>query len=131
MDDPADICNEARVIYARIMLHLANLATAVANALQGDTQVPANLQALQAEVAENRAVMESAVVLLSGLKTRLDEALNSPDLQLAINDLAAELDHNTAALAAAVVANTVAEGDPADPASDGETAAETPNDPAE
>jgi hypothetical protein len=50
-------------------------------------------------------VMASAVLLLQGLKTRLDEAIASGD-PAALMALSAELDANTNALAAAVTQNT-------------------------
>lgn len=64
------------------------------------------LDKLTQEVAENKTVMESAVTLLNGLKTRLDEA-GTDATKLA--QLSADLDANTNALAAAVTANTPAE----------------------
>lgn len=62
---------------------------------------------LEAEVAETKTVAQSAVVLLQGLKQRLDEA-GTDKVKLAA--LSADLGGSTDALAAAVVANT-----PADP----------------
>ncbi len=65
------------------------------------------LTTLQTEVAENKEVMSSAVVLLKGLKDKLDEAIASGD-PAALKALSDELDANTNALAAAVTANTPA-----------------------
>jgi len=68
------------------------------------------LQKLMQEVAETKAVNESAVTLLQGLKAKLDEAIASGDPE-ALQALADELDASTNSLAAAITANT-----PADPA---------------
>lgn len=65
------------------------------------------LSTLQTEVAENREVMASAVVLLKGLKEKLDEAIASGD-PAELQKLSDELDANTNALASAVTENTPA-----------------------
>lgn len=70
-----------------------------------EQRIMSALTDLQTEVAENKEVMGSAVILLQGLKTRLDEAIASGD-PAALAALSAELDSNTNALAAAVQANT-------------------------
>lgn len=62
---------------------------------------------LQAAVAANSTVIGSAVTLLTGLKTQLDEAIASGDPQ-ALRDLSSQLGSQTDALAAAVLANTPA-----------------------
>ena len=62
----------------------------------------AELEALRAQVAETKGVMQSAGVLLVGLHQRLADAGTDPVALTAIkNDLATE----TNALAAAVAAN--------------------------
>ena len=66
----------------------------------------AELDTLTTEVAESKTVMESAAVLLSGLSAQI-VALKDDPVKLAA--LAAELDANSNALAAAVAANTPAE----------------------
>ncbi len=71
--------------------------------LNAEVQVAGELAALQVEVAENKSVMESAVLLLQGLKAALDDAGTDP---AALAALSAELDANTNALAAAVTTNT-------------------------
>ncbi len=71
--------------------------------LNAEVQVAGELAALQVEVAENKSVMESAVLLLQGLKAALDAAGTDP---AALAALSAELDANTNALAAAVTTNT-------------------------
>lgn len=70
------------------------------------------LDNLTAEVAETKTVMGSAVTLLQGLKTKLDAAIGNP---AALAALSAELDTSTNALAAAIAANTPAEGEPTNP----------------
>lgn len=70
-------------------------------------QMADEMATLEAEVAETKTVAQSAVVLLQGLKQRLDEA-GTDKVKLAA--LSADLGGSTDALAAAVVANT-----PADP----------------
>jgi hypothetical protein len=70
-------------------------------------QMATVLETLQAEVAENKTVMASAVTLLQGLKKRLDEAIGN---EAALRQLSADLDTNTNDLAAAVTANTPSEG---------------------
>lgn len=63
------------------------------------------LTALTAKVEANATVTESAITLLTGLKSSLDEAIASDD-PLALADLSDRLGAQTEALAAAVTANT-------------------------
>ncbi len=64
------------------------------------------LDTLKSEVAENTSVVGSAVVLLNNLSQMLKDAIASGDpAELAA--LAATLDSNSNALAAAVAANTL------------------------
>lgn len=63
------------------------------------------LEKLIAEVAESKAVTESAIVLLVGLKTKLDECVASGDMSK-VQALSEELSNSTDSLAAAVAANT-------------------------
>lgn len=65
------------------------------------------LDALRAAVARNTEVDESAIVLLKGLKEKLDAAIASGD-PAAIQALADELGAKNQALADAVTANTPA-----------------------
>ena len=67
------------------------------------------LDTLKAEVAETKTVMGSAVVLLQGLKQKLDEAGTDA---AALAALSAELDTSTNDLAAAITANTPVEPQP-------------------
>jgi len=66
------------------------------------------LENLGAEVAESKAVTESAIILLAGLKAKLDEAIASGNMSQ-VQALSDELSTSTDALAAAVSANTPAE----------------------
>lgn len=63
------------------------------------------LDQLQADVTANGDAIQSAITLLEGLKTKLDEAGTDP---VALAALSTALEAQTAALAAAVVANTPA-----------------------
>lgn len=66
----------------------------------------ATLDQLTIDVAENADAVASAVVLLKGLKAKLDAAGTDP---VKLAELSAALDTQTAALASAVVENTPAE----------------------
>jgi hypothetical protein len=68
------------------------------------------LDNLRAEVAENGSAIDSAITLLNGLKTRLDEAIASNDMSQ-VQALSEELSAKTDSLAAAITANTPAEGE--------------------
>ncbi|MDP2322587.1 MAG: hypothetical protein Q8N51_00975 [Gammaproteobacteria bacterium] len=63
----------------------------------------AELDRLTSEVAENGAVIQSAITLLNGLAQQIRDNANDP---AALTALADELDANEQALAAAVAANT-------------------------
>jgi hypothetical protein len=65
----------------------------------------AELTALQQEVAETTTIIGSAITLIQGLKTALDEAIASGN-PAALTALSAELDAKQAELAAAITANT-------------------------
>jgi hypothetical protein len=67
----------------------------------------AAVEKLVQEVSESRTVVDSAVVLIGGLKAALDEAIANNDMS-ALEALAADLDSQQAALAQAVQANTPA-----------------------
>lgn len=62
---------------------------------------------LQAKVAANTSVDQSAITLLQGLKQRLDDALANNDTA-ALQQLSADLGSSNDALAAAVSQNTPA-----------------------
>ena len=65
----------------------------------------ADLTRLTADVTSNSSAVQSAVVLLQGLKAALDAAGTDPVALAALGD---SLESSTAALSAAVVANTPA-----------------------
>lgn len=76
------------------------------------------LDNIEREVSETKDVIQSAVVLLGSLKTKLDEAIaanNDGDDGAALDALAASLDESQQALAAAVAANTPAAPTPEAP----------------
>jgi peptidoglycan hydrolase CwlO-like protein len=68
------------------------------------------LDALTREVAENKSVMESAATLLTNLSAQIRALATDPAKLQALAD---SLDANSAALAAAVAANTPADEPPA------------------
>lgn len=71
---------------------------------------------LKREVQESRTVTQSAVALLQGLRQRLDDALASGNTEADIRAVIDDLDAQQADLAAAITANTPAEGtEPTDP----------------
>ena len=69
-----------------------------------------DLTALQAAVAAESTVIDSAITLLQGLYTALQATAGDPT---ALNALATEIKTKTDALAAAVAANTPAAAAPA------------------
>lgn len=73
------------------------------------TQMANEITILEGEVAETKTVMESAVVLLTGLNDRLKEA-GTDKVKLAA--ITSDLDTHTNTLATAVAANTPAENEP-------------------
>jgi hypothetical protein len=72
-----------------------------------EEHVMSALSDLQAKVAAENTVVDSAIVLLHGLKTQLDEAIVNGDTG-ALVDLSDEIGAKTQALADAVQANTPA-----------------------
>ena len=84
---------------------------------QQGTMTMTILQNLIAQVAANSTVSASAVTLLDGLKAKLDACLAADGVdQAALQALSDTLGAETAALAAAVQANTTVESAAADPA---------------
>jgi hypothetical protein len=69
-------------------------------------QIMAALAALQAEVAEDISVTQSAITLLNGLSAKIEELKNDP---VALQQLADDLKANRQSLADAVSQNTPAE----------------------
>lgn len=105
----ADDRNERRIIEIlneRITPFLADI-------IKQQEVILAVLDDLKAAVARNRSVQDSAVMLLSGLKTKLDSAtvaLSEGGVDTAeLETLSADLGAQTDALAAAVAKNTVAD----------------------
>lgn len=72
---------------------------------QLETKMAGALDRLETEVAETTTVIDSAIVLLKGLKDALDAAIASGNMSR-VSAVADTLDAQTNALAAAVVANT-------------------------
>lgn len=79
------------------------------------------LEALKTEVAETKTIAGSAITLLNGLKTKLDEAIANNNMQDVVQ-LRNDLDASNNELAAAITANTPVEtgngengGETADP----------------
>ena len=76
---------------------------------QLENRIMAAIDDLKREVTENQDAVQSAIVLLGNLKTKLDEAIASGDMSQ-VQALSDTLSSNTDLLAQAVAANT-----PADP----------------
>lgn len=70
------------------------------------TKIMALLDDLTAQVARNTTVQQSAIVLLQGLKAKLDAAGTDP---VKLAELSAQIGKNTDDLATAVTVNTPAE----------------------
>lgn len=81
--------------------------------LQKEKIIMADLATLEADVAAETAADQSAIVLLKGLKDALDAAGTDPAKLAALSQ---SIEANTAALAAAVTANTPAAPPPPPPA---------------
>lgn len=92
-------------ITIHVHMHDADKAE-ILHAIQslGDTIMSA-LTDLQAAVAAEDTVIDSAVVLLQGLKTSLDAAIASGD-PAALTALSADIGAKTKSLADAITANT-------------------------
>lgn len=103
---------------------LAHIVRKLNHIIKGIGIMSQQLEALTQAVAAERTVIQSAVVLLGSLKSKLDDAIAKlpEDDGAALQDLATELGSQTSALASAVAANT-----PADPAP---AASPAPADPA-
>jgi hypothetical protein len=72
---------------------------------QGVTNMAGELEKLQADVAAEDTVVDSAIVLLEGIKAALDAAIASGN-PAALTALSADLEAKTQKLSDAVVANT-------------------------
>lgn len=69
-------------------------------------KMSAALDALTAAVAAEKTVVDSAIALLGGLESQLDALIAAGNPDPALASLAADLGTQTAALSAAVTANT-------------------------
>jgi hypothetical protein len=88
--------------------------TAILLAIQKqETILAATIASLQAEVTKQTGVINSATTLLNGISAQLKTALAQED-PAAIQSVIDQIDANTAALAAAVTANTPAASSPAE-----------------
>ena len=72
-----------------------------------EVRMAGELGDLQAKVAQNTNVVDSAIVLITGIKTALDAAIAANNPQ-ALKDLSTALGAEDDKLAAAIVANTPA-----------------------
>jgi hypothetical protein len=72
----------------------------------------ADFSQMTAEVERNRSVVQSAVTLINGIAAKIDAAVAANDAtdNSALSDLANSLRSDSDGLAAAVAANTPAEG---------------------
>lgn len=74
-----------------------------------DADLQAKLDTLNSEITDQTTVEQSAVTLITGLKSSLDAALansNPADVIAAVQTISDHLQANTSDLAAAVAANT-------------------------
>lgn len=101
-------------IHLHIHLHnkqdeeiLHNVFTLTKSIHDQNFKIMNELETLQQEVAETKTVMQSAKTLIIGLKERLDAAGTDPVKLKAMSD---DLDQGANDLAAAVAANTPADG---------------------
>lgn len=86
-------------------LDVQELKSLVSELIAKEAEVAGELAALQAQVAQNTTVIESAITLIQGIKAALDAAIASGNPQ-ALTDLSATLGAEDQKLADAVAANT-------------------------
>ena len=106
------------------MLNLIAGALVVAVTTYFGRKTMAALDDLTREVAEARTAVDSAVTLIEGLRTQLQEAIDSGDMeevQTLANELGASTDRLTAALQENVPAPAPAPGEPGDGSPGGPT----------
>jgi hypothetical protein len=96
--------NQGSQNQSAVLKLLTDIATSILN-LKETTM--ATLADIQAAVAAENSVVQSAVTLLQGLKAQLDAAIASND-PAALAQLSSDIQAQTAALSAAVAANTPA-----------------------
>lgn len=87
------------------ILELFNTSAKLDRVLANQEKIMSALSDLQAAVTAEDTVLDSAIVLLKGLKDALDQAGTDP---AALAALSADIQAKTAALAAAIAANTPA-----------------------
>ena len=97
---------------ARIEGKLDALALMMKSHLNKENAMAVDLAQIQADVGKNGDVVQSAVILLSGLKSQIEDlkakVSSDPQTQAAIATLSQSLGAQTKSLADAVAANTVA-----------------------
>lgn len=103
-----DACRHAEVMEAfrSQSVWLQTISDQLKRIEQKEIQMSAELDALTADVANETAVDQSAITLINGIAAKLDAMKNDP---AAIAALSTQLKSSSAALAAAVTANTPAE----------------------
>ena len=128
----SDVYRELRALRQDVSDMRSELKNQLIQLKQGELTLMAYQNAIQAaleklteDVAAEKTVNQSAITLLTGLKTQLDAALALGDpnqIVAAVGAISTNLEGNTADLAAAVTANTpVSPAPPAPPATDGGT----------
>ena len=86
--------------------HVRDQLNRILNAIHHlEKKLSTELQDLTTQVAETKTVIDSAIVLIQGIKAALDAAGSNPAALKALRD---SLDTSEQALAAAIVANTPA-----------------------
>ena len=121
-------CNTSRRVkrIENILMAFSREALEILRTLERNAKLMSTaMEDLQREVAEATAVSESAVALIGGLAQQIRDLKDDP---AKLEELASRLDASSNALAAAVAANTVAEGEDDEEEDDG---AEEPTEPTE
>ena len=86
--------------------HVRDQLNRILNAITKlETKLANEMEDLTTQVTQTNTVIDSAIVLIQGIKAQLDAAGNNPVLLKALRD---SLDTSEQALAAAIVANTPA-----------------------
>ena len=92
-------------LLARVEHRLQEIELLLAHVLLTERKIMSALTDLQAAVTAEDTAIASAITLLNGLKAALDAAIASGD-PAALTALSTDIANQTAALAAAVTANT-------------------------
>lgn len=103
------VIREAISGLGRITTGLHNIERALSVLQEQGKKIMANIAALEAAVAEETTVQQSAITLLENLSKMVKDAGTDPAKLQAVVD---QLNSNRSALAAAIVANTPSEGEP-------------------